>query len=390
MEGHSNGKDAGARTRFTAIGQDSGVFGVLSRTWAARFALTSLVLATLGCVIVSQTPDPTPPFVPPPGATRDLDVFRRVVDRVSVGDSFYSATQEEFRSHDYPTRSVFNWRTPIYAWFLGRVVGLAAGRWLLIVLALSAVFLLSYELRAVLGFGAGALGGILLVGSLAWCFGAETVLFTELWAGVLIALSLAAFQSGLRYVGVTLGIIALFYRELALPYVASGVAFAVMRGRWREVAAWAAGLTAFLVFLLIHAAVIRSLLTEQDARLAAGWVRFGGVRFLLATAQTNVFLMPLPLWVTAVYLPLACTGLAGVLGDWGRRVGLAGAAYLVFFAVAGNPFNFYWGFISAPILAIGAASAPAVLRRLCHNSAPQPPRNCLDAIEQRLPGLSGC
>src|SRR5262249_23469742 len=85
----------------------------------ARFMLGVYVVATLLCVGVALTKDPAPPFVPPPGATSDLDVFRRIVTRVSLGDGFYVATQEELRSHGYPTRSVFNWRLPTYAWLLG-------------------------------------------------------------------------------------------------------------------------------------------------------------------------------------------------------------------------------------------------------------------------------
>jgi hypothetical protein len=45
-------------------------------------------------------------------------------------------------------------------------------------------------------------------------------------------------------------------------------------------------------------------------------------------------------------------------------VRLTGAVYLGSFCVVGNPFNFYWGFLTGPLLAVGLAGAPGVLTRL--------------------------
>ena len=73
----------------------------------------------------------------------------------------------------------------------------------------------------------------------------------------------------------------------------------------------------------------------------------------LPISQTNVFLMPLPLWCTALLLPPSVLGLAAWRSEAGRRVGLTAGLYLAAFAVVGAPFNFYWGFITAPLLALG-------------------------------------
>ena len=114
---------------------EDGRLGIDRRARAgARWGLAALVLGTVACLAVAVSNDPNPPFIPPKGATTDVDVFRKVATRVGRGDSFYDATQQEFRAHGYPTRSVFNWRTPIYAWFLGRVTGFDCGRWLLMML----------------------------------------------------------------------------------------------------------------------------------------------------------------------------------------------------------------------------------------------------------------
>lgn len=338
----------------------------------ARVGLGVFLGWTLLCLAVSLSRDPNPPFVPPDGATSDLDVFRLVVHRVRDGESFYDATQTEFRSHGYPTRSPFNWRTPCYAWFLGRTTGDELGRWLLMVGVVTVIVLGYRDLVTDCGLVPGSVGGVLLVGATAWGFGGQTFLFTELWAAMLITLSIVSLRRGWTAVGVAAGLVAVFYRELAVPYAAVALGLAAWRGRRREAAAWGLGLLAYAAFFAWHASVIQARLTDADKVLEGGWVRFGGIRFLLETAQTNVFLMPLPLWVTALFLATACLGLAGMRGPSGSLVGLAGLVYLAAYSVVGNPFNFYWGFVDAPLLAIGVAHAPATLRGLIPAAFPRP------------------
>jgi hypothetical protein len=341
------------------------------RMLRARWALAAFAVGTALCLVVAVTPDPNPPFVPPPGATRDLDVFHRVVTRVGLGESFYDVTQQEFRSHGYPTRSVFNWRTPVYAWWLGRVTGEGLGRMMLMAGALLAVVLGCRDLLTDRGLTCGSIGGIALVGAMAWCTGGETFLFTELWAAMLIVLSLCALRRGWVAWGVVLGILAVFFRELALPYALAALALAAWEGRRREAVGWVLGLAVLAACMAWHASVVGARITGEDQALAGGWVRFGGLRFVLATARTNVFLMSFPLWATALFLPAACLGLAGMRDESGRRVALTIALYLAAFAVVGNPFNFYWGFITAPLLAMGLAHAPGAARELLDAAFPR-------------------
>jgi hypothetical protein len=233
-----------------------------------------------------------------------------------------------------------------------------------------------------------ALGGIFLVGALGWCVSEPTVLFTEVWAGMLIALSVCALRRGWTTLGMAAGLLALFYRELSLPYVCVCLGLAVWQGRRREAAAWGVGLALFGVFMGFHAHEVLSRLTSLDVGMDRGWVRFGGVRFLLATAQTNVFLMPLPLWCTAIYLPLTVIGLTGWKGESARRVGLTAVLYISAFAVAGAPFNFYWGFLYSPLLAMGIAHAPSALRSTLDAALRQDPLvSTLEPTpERRAPG----
>jgi hypothetical protein len=57
-------------------------------------------------------------------------------------------------------------------------------------------------------------------------------------------------------------------------------------------------------------------------------------------------------------------GLSGWRGNASQRTGLTAAAYLALFAVVGLPINNYWGFLSAPLLALGFVHAPGALRDL--------------------------
>lgn len=326
---------------------------------AFAFALTLLLYPAL-------TKDPNPPFVPPPGATTDLDFYERISGCVREGESYYDASQRELRAHGYPTRSVFNWRPPTLTWLSGRLPGLDWLRSVLVLVVLFAVALTSLDLLRDVRLIPAGVGAVAFVGATAWVFGPKTFLFHEVWAGALITLSLGLLRRNWVRSGVAVGVAALFVRELALPYVLVCLALAWYEGRRREMRAWMLGLAVFAPFMIAHALAVLSRLNDLDHAMPKGWVRFGGARFVLVTSQSNVFLMALPLWCTAVY-----TALSG-LGFWywcrengeGRRTGLTAAAYLAAFSVVGAPFNFYWGFVDAPLLAIGFAHAPGALAGL--------------------------
>ncbi len=195
------------------------------------------------------------------------------------------------------------------------------------------------------------------------------------WAGVLIALSWCCFAIEKPRGGVGLGIAALFVRELALPHCVVGIGLALVHRRWREVWLWSAGLLAYTVFYAWHVSIVLSLVRPNDHAHAAGWLQFGGAAFVISLAQMNAFLLLLPQWVTAIFLPLAMLGFAGWNTAAGRRAGFTMCAFVILFAFVGQPFNQYWGSLFAPLLCLGAAQAPAALGDLvrgvrCGNSRP--------------------
>ena len=48
----------------------------------------------------------------------DVALYRAEIDRLHAGESYYSVAGDELRPAGYPTRSVFNWRTPLPMWLV--------------------------------------------------------------------------------------------------------------------------------------------------------------------------------------------------------------------------------------------------------------------------------
>jgi hypothetical protein len=82
----------------------------------------------------------------------------------------------------------------------------------------------------------------------------------------------------------------------------------------------------------------------------------------------NGYLLLLPQWVSAIYLPLAMLGFAGWNTTTGRRAGLTACAFVILFAFVGHSFNQYWGSLVAPLFTLGAAQAPTALSDLVRHS----------------------
>jgi hypothetical protein len=286
------------------------------------------------------------------------------VERVHDGEGYYQAWSDEARSRGYPARSVFNWRLPLFAWLNGSLPGLRWGQALLSAIALATVLVVYGAVRSESGVVT-AMAAVVLVGfAIAPCLRLEVFLTTDLWAGTMIALSIGAYARHSVLLGFAAGALALFLRELALPYCLVALGLAWWKGDRREAAAWIVCLALFGVYFAIHWLQVAHHQSRDDLAHTKGWVSFGGTAFLLTTTGFHMLLGDLPRWTWALYLPLAVLGLAGWKGQMASRVGLTAAGYLSLFAVVGQPFNNYWGLIDAPVLALGFVHAPAALRDL--------------------------
>ena len=67
----------------------------------------------------------------------DIALYRAEVERVRLGASYYDAAAAELHARAYPTRSVFNWRTPLPVRLIGLLPEISLAKALLGVLGLA-------------------------------------------------------------------------------------------------------------------------------------------------------------------------------------------------------------------------------------------------------------
>lgn len=330
----------------------------------ARWVLALTLVVGIASVAISLSPLRSGNADRTRRGAGDVALYNAIVTRVHAGEGYYSAAADELPLRGYPTRSVFNWRTPLPMWLLGRLPDPLLGQALLALLAVSVLMWGFGTLADEGGLREAVIGGLLLTGVLLLCIVGNLYVMPVLWGGVFIALSACGYARGNVRVGVAAGLLAVLFRELALPYAVLCAAIALWNRRWRELAAWGVGLAVLISLFVVHVTIVQQLMTPDAVAHEKSWVRFGGWPFLLSTAQMNGYLLLLPQWVTAIYLPLAVLGFAAWRSPAGNRVTLTICGYLVAFAVVGQPFNQYWGSLIAPLLCFGVALAPRALSDL--------------------------
>jgi hypothetical protein len=164
----------------------------------------------------------------------------------------------------------------------------------------------------------------------------------------------------------SLGLAALFARELAAPYCVACVVVAARARRRKEVAVWLAGFGAFGVYYLAHVSEVR--MHQQPGGLAhPSWVQWGGLPFWLLTLQANEAFHAAPrlllaglavLLVASVWAPAAPLHARGTV-----------IAYGLVFTVAGQSFNDYWGFVPGLAYAFALAYGPSGIGALVRAAA---------------------
>ncbi|MGB6041933.1 MAG: hypothetical protein WBF93_02140 [Pirellulales bacterium] len=335
--------------------------------WQQRNARLMLVLVALTIVVgvaVTLAPIAQGFADKQREGANDIALYQAEVDRIRAGETYYAATAAELVPRGYPTRSVFNWRTPLPMWLIGILPDPVFGKALLGGLAI-ATMLLAFEWTAREGGRLhSALCIVLMAGGFLPCFLSNLYVMPVLWAGTLIALSVCALGIGRNKLGIACGIAAVFVRDLAGPYCVLGMCVAVWQRRWKEAGLWFAGLAAYGLFFLWHCAQVDAWRLPEATSHAQGWLQFGGLPFLLSTVQMNSFLLILPQWVTAIYFPLALLGFASWATPAGRYATLTALTFVMLFAMVGLEINQYWGALTAPLLCLGAARSPIAILEL--------------------------
>jgi hypothetical protein len=303
----------------------------------------------------------------------DLALYDRVIGRISQGESYYTAVADEHRASHYPLRPGVAVRLPTLAyldmWLGDRGQGdtvMVPGE------VIAALLLLAAAVWAWWGRFAEEPGGARYqrIGTALIFFGASLGLnryyfvLHELWAGMLIALSLGLHRPGRKWLGAVLAAgLALAIREHALPYVLLMAATALWRREWKEGAAWLALIAAFFACLGVHLYLVSQQVRPDDV-MGPSWLVLRGLSGWLSSVVLSSNLRFLPHFLAGPLVLLMVLGWAGWKSPLGGTATLLFLGYGLLFMIAGRADNFYWGAVIAPVMFAGLALMPRAVASL--------------------------
>ncbi len=105
----------------------------------ARAVLAILALGTVFCVEVALSPLWQGNVERSRRGAGDAALYRAQLDRMQNGEGYYQAVLAEQTAQGYPTRSVFNWRTPLPLWLIGRLPNVEWAKYFLCALSLGLI-----------------------------------------------------------------------------------------------------------------------------------------------------------------------------------------------------------------------------------------------------------
>jgi hypothetical protein len=300
----------------------------------------------------------------------DLALYIRVIDHLRHGESYYIAAVRELRENNYPLRPFVAVRPPVHALMMAALPDVMSRRLLLAALSGLTLMAWAWRLKSLRHNPARyALALMALISGIAPGFVPAAYPLHEVWAGLLIALSLALRKPDRWFVSVLIGTFAAVLRELAAPYLLVMAVLAFKEGRGKESAAWFAGLAVFALTLAVHAFEVSTVVTAVDP-VSPTWLQLGGWPFVLRSAQWNLILQAGPKWLGALLVPLALLGLTALRGPLGRRLALTVGGYTFAFLFVGRDNNFYWGLIIAPLWPLGLLTAWPALMMYARDALP--------------------
>ncbi|WP_423602033.1 hypothetical protein [Sphingomonas sp. MS122] len=338
-------------------------FAALPRT-RARIVLGVLAVLLLASLTALGVPQPAPDAAGAGGDRQtDVALYEGIVAAVTHGQDYYRAAADALRAGSYPLRPFLTFRLP------GLAVVQAA-------LPPGVTLALLYALAAVTGFAwyrrlAEALPGLaprlfvlflLAAGMLAFVQPA-LIAFHEIWAGLLVALSLALRRPGQWVEAASIALIAMLVRETAALYVLVMAGLAFAEGQRREAIAWIVALGVFAGVLAAHAVAVHGVTGVLDAA-SPGWTGMHGFGLFVRAMSLATGLQLLPAVAAALLVALALFGWASWRDPLALRAVATFAAYAMVISLFARLDTFYWGLLIAPAFLAGLAFVPDGLRDL--------------------------
>ena len=333
---------------------------------AARIGLALLALLLAACFLALASPGPPPVSHDPAARAQDqadVVLYETIVQGVRGGGDYYRTAAQALRAGDYPMRPFVTFRLPTLALIQATLPPLATVA-LLYALAAGVLFAWYRRLRPAFSRAPPRLIAVaLLMGGLIAFVQSDLASFHEIWAGLLIALSLAVRREDRWIEAVAIGLIAMLIRETAALYVVILAVLAFAEGNRREALGWAATLAIFAVVIAFHAYAV-SLVVHPTDPASPGWAGMLGFGFFVKTMQLSTALDLAPLWLAAPLVGLTLFGWSAWNSPLALRALVVFAGYAALLGLFGRTDTFYWGLMVAPTLLIGLAFVPDGVRDL--------------------------
>lgn len=331
----------------------------------ARLALALFALLLAACIMAVVSPDPragTKQDGAPVGQTRLL-LDQAVVEGVRSGVPYYIAATEAQRIAHYPLKPFVAVRLPTLAVVEAALPPLLVTLGLLLLCIATMVAWIVRLRPALTGLVPVALVGMLVLVGLYLNLDPALVVVHEIWAGPLIALSLALRRPGHWIPAVALGLSAMLIRETALLYVAVMALFAWSEGQRRETLGWLGAVLIFAVVLAAHAHAV-ALVTGPLDRASQDWDGVQELGFYVRLATMASALDLVPQWAASILLATAAFGWIAWRDPLATRACATLGGYAVILALVGPEDALHAILIAAPVLLVGIVFATDGLRDL--------------------------
>ena len=340
----------------------------------ARIALALLALLLALCLTALATADPAALGAASAAQTgqTDLALYEKIVAGVRGGENYYVVAADALRAGSYPLRPFLTFRMPALATVLAAISQWFPAQYLLFALVLCVGGAWANRLRSELSRPLPATAAlILMLGSLLVFLQSDLVPFHEIWAALLVALSLAIRRPGRWVEAVALALAAMLIRETAALYVLVMALFALREGERREAIGWGLALALFAAALGAHAWGVAGVTGPHDPA-SPGWAGLLGFGFFVKAVTLATGLQMFPLWLAAPLAGLAMFGWASWRDPAGLRMFAILAAYAAAIGIFARIDTFYWALMIAPVFLLGLLFAPAGIRDLIAQALDKP------------------
>ncbi|HEU4960220.1 MAG TPA: hypothetical protein VFT56_07405 [Sphingomonas sp.] len=336
----------------------------------ARAAIVLIAAVLAACLLALPRTAPGPADRDSGAAARDhadVVLYDSIVDAMRHGGAYYPVTANALRAGEYPLRPFFTFRLPTLA-VVEAALPEATMVALLYLLMAGVVFAWLARLRPAFCRRAPLVAAlVLLVAGMIVFVRRDFVAFHEVWAGPLVALSLALRRPGRWTEAATVALIAMLIRETAALFAVVMLLIALVEGERREALGWAGAIAVFGIALAAHAQAVTAVVGPLDLA-TPGWGGLLGFGFFVKALTIVTPLMLLPVAVGALLVGAALFGWL----SWDDPLGLRAVAVLIAYAaligIGARPDNFYWAMLIAPIALVGLAFAPDGIGDLLHRA----------------------